>query len=613
MTQMKPVTRSRSLFASAPIRIGIAALSMSLVMSPLTQAATYTWDSNASTGDGITAGSGTWNTSGLNWFDGTTDTTWVNSSSSANSATFGGDAGTYTITLGATPLYVNTITFLTSGYTLAASSPSLITTTSGSNIIIAIKVGAGMTATIGANVIFENASTGNGGNLVLTGNSNTSKLIIDNGAIVRATGGAVTYIGSSGTSSVLGATVQVNTGGVISGINSIAINGVLDVQGGSVSTNASLVIGSIAGTSAVANLTIESGMVTSGSGVRFGPTTANSTAGGALNLEGGTLAVNKIYSSGTASTSIVNFDGGTLQATISNTTDFLGSTINSAVVQAGGAIIDTNTYDVTISKGLTHDSSVTTDGGLTKKSTGTLNLTGSNTYNGKTEIQSGTLALGSGGSIASSSTIIAGSLSGTAATFDVSAVSGGFHLSSGQTLKGYGSVNGAVTVDSGATLAAGNDTAGTLTFNSNVTFAGSSSSLLIRLGVTTATDNDQLATSSASALSILLNGADLTISLGSNYTHIDNTLYLIANNADSASLISGTFAQGSTITVGSETFDILYGVNYDSSGVFVSLTGGNDVALLSVPEPSTWAMLAGGFGTLIGLQGLRRRSKNMNC
>ncbi|XHR30572.1 MAG: autotransporter-associated beta strand repeat-containing protein [Chthoniobacteraceae bacterium] len=608
---MKPITKSRSPFGTIPIRIriGIAALSMALVMPPLTQAATYTWDSNASTGDGITAGSGAWNTSGLNWYNGTTDTTWVNSSSSANSATFGGTDGTYTLTLGTTPLYVNTITFLASGYTIAASSTSLITTMSGSNIINAIIAGAGKTATIGANVIFENASTGNGGNLILTGSSSTSKIIIDNGATVRTTGGAVIYIGSVGTStsSVFGATVQVNTGGVISGINSIAVNGVLDVQGGSVSTNASLVIGSIAGTSAVANLTIESGTVTSGSGVRFGPTAGDSTAGGTLNLKGGVLAVNKVYSSGTTNKSTVNFDGGTLRATVNNTTDFLGTTINNAVVKIGGAIIDTNTYDVTISKGLAHDSSVTTDGGLTKKSTGTLNLTGSNTYNGKTEIQAGTLALGSAGSIASSSTIIAGSVSGTTATFDVSAVSGGFHLTNGQTLKGYGIVNGALTIDSGATLAAGNDKAGTLTVNNNVTFAGIASNFSIRLGVTTATDNDQLASSNSSAVSILLNGANLVVSLGANYTHIDNELYLILNNADSDSLVSGTFAQGSTITVGTETFDILYGVNYDSTGNFVSLTGGNDIALLAVPEPTTWAMLAGGFGMLVGLQRMHRR------
>jgi autotransporter-associated beta strand protein len=101
----------------------------------------------------------------------------------------------------------------------------------------------------------------------------------------------------------------------------------------------------------------------------------------------------------------------------------------------------------------------------------TVTLSGTNTYIGNTTIGSGVLALSATGSIVKSPVIDVGLTPGSAAGFNVSVVSGGFALASGQTLEGSGTVIGGVNVASGSTLSPGNSP-GTLSDSGAVTFSG---------------------------------------------------------------------------------------------------------------------------------------------
>ena len=100
---------------------------------------------------------------------------------------------------------------------------------------------------------------------------------------------------------------------------------------------------------------------------------------GIYNLEGGTLILKSLTQG--AGTAAFHFGGGTLQAS----DDFTISLDLTLTGTDGNATLNTAGYDVTLSGDLTGN------GGLTKKGTGTLILSGDNTYTGETTVYAGIL------------------------------------------------------------------------------------------------------------------------------------------------------------------------------------------------------------------------------
>lgn len=117
--------------------------------------------------------------------------------------------------------------------------------------------------------------------------------------------------------------------------------------------------------------------------LKFGAGTT-SAGTGIVQLNGGTLSVKSIVDSGGSVTSKFYFNGGTLKA-LDNSGTFLQG-LDEVYLQAGGALIDTDTYSIGISQDL-----LDAGGGLTKSGTGLLVLRGNNTYSGATVVNAGTL------------------------------------------------------------------------------------------------------------------------------------------------------------------------------------------------------------------------------
>jgi len=110
---------------------------------------------------------------------------------------------------------------------------------------------------------------------------------------------------------------------------------------------------------------------------------------GTYNLRGGLLTAAAI--NGGTGVGVLNFSGGTVQASGNNSAFLWGLT--AAYVQAGGAIINVQGFSDTIGQNLSHDPwlGTTCDGGLTKLGSGVLTLTGTNTYTGPTMVNTGIL------------------------------------------------------------------------------------------------------------------------------------------------------------------------------------------------------------------------------
>ena len=197
----------------------------------------------------------------------------------------------------------------------------------------------------------------------------------------------------------------------------------------------------------------------------------------ALELNGGSMTAGGFTKTRTGSEqlSTINLNGGILRAGANNTSYLpvlSGLTVN---VQAGGAIIDDAGFAVTISQPLVHDAGLgsAADGGLTKLGSGTLTLTGINTFSGPVTVSAGMLALSGSGTIPGTAdiTVEAG------ASLDVSGTSsGGIAVGSGKTLSGNGATYGNVTITNNAVLSPGGSI-GRLTFNNDLILASGSTSV----------------------------------------------------------------------------------------------------------------------------------------
>ena len=233
-------------------------------------------------------------------------------------------------------------------------------------------------------------------------------------------------------------------------------------------------------------------------------------------------------------------------------------------------------------------------GGLVKIGTGTSGrvvLRGANTYTGNTTISTGTLRLGTGGSIASSGTISVAS----GAVFDTNT---GFSLAAAQWLTGSGTVLG--NVSSLGTIAPGlSGSAGTLSFASNLSL-DSGSVLSYGLSGTSTTAGGGINDLSAVTGNLSLDGT-------LNVSEIGVGSFLTATQGDTWRLFtySGTLTNNGLVLGSTPTL---------SSGLTLAVDTStpNEVNLIVVPEPAMAVSAMVGIGALAMLRARLTRKKNLS-
>jgi fibronectin-binding autotransporter adhesin len=519
-TSMRGLSRRR---VKAMLAAAIAVSPMVLTKSA--NAASATWSA--------TPTDSTWEASGSenNWstgpatFPGSTSAT-----TSTDVATFAGTSTQQTITISSSSLNIGSIVFgsatgATAGaYTIGtASGTNPLLLTNGGSIIDFDTQASNITyQTINAPLTLENSGgglTGSGAYSFVSNGTGTNGTE-DNFLLVN---GSVTGNAASGSTSTLTLTGKTNTEN-IAAVNQVA---------GTISD------GSNGGKLAVAVGYTSSGSTTwilSGTNTYSGGTTLSGT-----NYSGG-LGLGSSSALGTGALVISGHTGEFVSAYAA------GLTVNNAITFNTSATLNPQGYTFTLGGTL----SGTSTSNVTENGSGTLVLTGSNTYSGGTTLTTGTLDINYGGSSSSNSAIGTGSL-----------------LFNGGTV--------ANTSGSPVTLATNN----ALTLNQNVTFIGTSD---LNLG----TGAVSLGTTAIAARTITVNSNTLTIG-GS-----------ISNGTGTTPTTAITKAGSGTLTLsGSSTYSGATSLNAGTLQLLA--TAANTTAGVSSVISASALSLAS--GTTLGLRG----------
>ena len=497
------------------------------------------------------AGSGTLELTGDNTYSGGTTVT-SGTLQVGNTDALGATTGSLTVNGGTLDLNGTDIT---------------VGTLSGTGGTITSSVAGAVSLTVGSSGTATYAGT-------IQDGSGTVSLTEDGSGTLELTGDN-TY---SGGTTITSGTLQVgNTNALGATTGSLTVNGgTLDLNGFSITTGEfSGTGGTITSSVDGASLTVGgSGMDTYAGTIEDGSGTVSLTEDGSGELE---LTGDNSYSGGTTIAS------GTLQV---GNTDALGATTGSLTVNGG--TLDLNGFNITVGTfsgtGGTVTSSVAGAAGLTaggsgtatyagtiqdgsgtvsftEAGSGTLQLTGDNSYSGGTTITSGTLQVGNTDALGATT----GSLTVNGGELDLN----GFDITTG-TLSGTGGVITSSTGDASLTVGGSGDStfagtieddgivslikmgSGTLTLTGDNTYSGGTT---ISAGV--------LQVGGAMALgmgNVLLNGGTLrtngvqhTINVGGNYTQTGGTLALSllgsASNENENLAVTGTASLGGGLLI----------------------------------------------------------------
>ena len=431
---------------------------------------------------------------------------------------------------------------------------------------------------------------------IYVGESGTGTLTINGGSVTNTYAMIGDNLGSSGTAVVNGGG-WTNQNDILVGVSG---RGVLQINNGTVN-NVNCTIGINDHSSGIVT-------ITGGYWITSDNLTIGSSGTGTLNIFGGNVTVNNqdflmehsIYLGPGGGTGILNLGNGTTVGYLS-ATDVFG----------GDSALDTVNFN--------HNTNYNFSPGLhgylavNQLGSGTTTLGNQTDYMGPTTVKKGTLIIASG--YITSTVTVGDPLTSDTPTFggacnitgDVHILnnvgSGGAILSPDAASMGSGAgltmvIDGGLTLDSHATL--------------SMEFGGSAGH-----GLNSASD----ISTHVSVTSITLNGSKLQLSrLGSAGSILTGDVFYLVLNSGSETGRFGSVTGGSSISTGGysyggnsyDTFTFNgknYAISYAASQANnLFYTGGTDIALMVIPEPCTWTMLACGFCVLMFVQRVRRKS-----
>ncbi|MBR3190358.1 autotransporter domain-containing protein [Bosea sp. (in: a-proteobacteria)] len=311
----------------------------------------------------------------------------------------------------------------------------------------------------------------------------------------------------------------------------------IDGAGTTVTTGSALVIGFVE----KAEVTISGGASLVGDGgaavMSAGDGTATAVVtgvGSRWSIGGGSLFVGSLDGTGQASVTVA--EGGALAIAAGDLGIGAEGTLRistggraGTVTLAAGAILNDGAIVTDFTDSATLAMAIDGTGTLTKRGSGTLNLTGTNTYTGATTVSGGKL-------------VVNGSIANSVVTL------------TGGTLGGSGTVGGIV-ANTGATIAPGNSI-GTLTVSGNVSFAGGST---YQVEVNAAGQSDRIV---ASGKATITGGTVQVLAENGNYAASTSYTILTATG--------GVTGQFSTVT--SNLAFLTPSLAYDSQNVTLTMS-----------------------------------------
>jgi fibronectin-binding autotransporter adhesin len=419
-------------------------------------------------------------------------------------------------------------------------------------------------AEAGGSATITNIS-GSGFQVTNSGDTAGSGTLNLNGGTLDQTAGSILKGGGSGAT----ATVNFNGGTLLAGANNLTlINNTLNkvnvYNGGAIfntGTNTATVTANLLGT-------VGNGIYANGGG---GVLAISSGSGGSGYI--GAPSVSVSGGSGTGAMAIADVSSGVITGvTLTNPgQNYQVGDIMNFAFSGGGFSTAAPTFQYTLTS---NDIAANTTGGVTKLGTGTLKLSGTDSYTGTTIVSAGTLQLGANGALPSTTTLTLGSGTTTAGTFDlngltatVAGLATGNSGSASVNLIGNSSTtaNGTLIFAGGATastfggtiedkLGSGSMTtaltisSGTLTLSGSNTYSGGTtvSGGQLNFGAATAIGTGNLTLTGGATID---NATTVALILTNNNTQSWNGNFTYAGATQSLNLGAGAVTLGTSVNV----------------------------------------------------------------